>query len=151
MNSQRGFSLIEALIALVVLSIGLIGVAAMQLKALQSATAGYQRSVVTLAAVDAQERLWAELAQLTSADDCSVVTPQQARAPSSESVEEQWKNWWRDDDASNPLRSVNWENSSIELSPTVDCQFTITIDLGEGPGDIDDDVFTYTFRLPEKS
>nr|WP_298058037.1 type IV pilus modification protein PilV [uncultured Halomonas sp.] len=148
MNSQRGFSLIEALIALVVLSIGLIGVAAMQLKALQSATAGYQRSVATLAAVDAQERLWAELAQLT---DCSVVTPQQARAPSSESVEEQWKNWWRDDDASNPLRSVNWENSSIEPSPTVDCQFTITIDLGEGPGDIDDDVFTYTFRLPEKS
>ena len=44
MTRQRGFSLVEALIALVVLSIGLIGVAAMQLKALQSANAGYQRS-----------------------------------------------------------------------------------------------------------
>ena len=60
MNSQRGFSLLEALIALVVLSIGLIGVAAMQLKALQSANAGYQRSVASVAAVDAQERLWAQ-------------------------------------------------------------------------------------------
>lgn len=149
MIRQRGFSLIEALIALVVLSIGLIGVAAMQLKALQSATAGYQRSVVTLAAVDAQERLWAELAQLADGgDDCSVITPQQARAPSGVSVEEQWKNWWGDDDASNPLRSVNWENSNIKLSSSVDCQFTITIDLGDASGDIDD-VFTYTFRLPQ--
>lgn len=149
MTHQRGFSLIEALIALVVLSIGLIGVAAMQLKALQSATAGYQRSIVTLAAVDAQERLWAELAQLADGDDCSVITPQQARAPSGGSVEEQWKEWWNDDDSSNPLRSVNWENSSIELSSTVDCQFIITIEQGEGPGGIDADIFVYTFRLPK--
>ncbi|CAO1668206.1 Type IV pilus modification protein PilV [Halomonas sp. NYA30] len=149
MNSQRGFSLIEALIALVVLSIGLIGVAAMQLKALQSATAGYQRSVVTLAAVDAQERLWAELAQLADGDDCSVITPQQARSPSNDSVEEQWKEWWNDDDPSNPLRSVNWENSSIELSSAIDCQFTITIEQGEGPGSIDAETFAYVFRLPK--
>jgi prepilin-type N-terminal cleavage/methylation domain-containing protein len=69
-NSQRGFSLLEALIALVVLSIGLIGVAAMQLKALQSANAGYQRSVASVAAVDAQERLWAQLATLETGQTC---------------------------------------------------------------------------------
>lgn len=149
MSSQRGFSLIEALIALVVLSIGLIGVAAMQLKALQSATAAYQRSVVTLAAVDAQERLWAELAQLADGDDCSVITSQQALEPDGKSVEEQWKDFWDDDVPSNPLRSVNWKNSSIKLSPTVDCQFTIAIELGETPSGIDADIFVYTFRLPK--
>ncbi len=55
MTTQRGFSLVEALIALLVLSLGLVGVAAMQLKALQSASLGYQRSVASVAAVDAQE------------------------------------------------------------------------------------------------
>tara|TARA_R110000796_G_scaffold236277_3_gene355623 strand:- start:516 stop:932 length:417 start_codon:yes stop_codon:yes gene_type:complete len=138
MIHQRGFSLIEALIALVVLSIGLIGVAAMQLKALQSATAGYQRSVATLAAVDAQERLWAELPGLAHCTGIDI-----------DSVEAAWVEWWDDDDASNPLRNVNWAGSGI--SPGDDCEFTITIDLGEGPDDIDNDVFTYNFRLPEKS
>jgi type IV pilus assembly protein PilV len=62
-QSASGFTLIEALIALLVLSIGLLGVAAMQLKALQGAHAAYQRSIASLAAQDAQERLWSSLAE----------------------------------------------------------------------------------------
>ncbi|MFG6139444.1 type IV pilus modification protein PilV [Halomonas sp. B23F22_10] len=61
---QRGFTLIEALVALLVLTIGMLGVAAMQLKALQGAHAAYQRSIASLAAQDAQERLWARMAEL---------------------------------------------------------------------------------------
>lgn len=56
---NSGFTLIEALVALFVLSIGLLGVAAMQLKAMQSSHLAYHRSVATLAAQDAVERLWA--------------------------------------------------------------------------------------------
>ncbi|MBD3897939.1 type IV pilus modification protein PilV [Halomonas sp. ML-15] len=65
MNSaaSKGFTLIEALVALLVLSIGMLGVAAMQLNALQGAHAAYQRSIASLAAQDAQERLWAEMAR----------------------------------------------------------------------------------------
>ncbi|WP_075879576.1 type IV pilus modification protein PilV [Vreelandella massiliensis] len=147
-KSQKGFSLIEALIALVILSMGLMGVAAMQLKALQSATAGYQRSVATLAAVDAQERLWAELAQLNPADDCTVIDTaylQNVVPPETRSIEQKWKDGWNDDVASNPLRNVDWVASSITGS---DCEFTITIALGDGPGDIDGDEFVYKFRLP---
>lgn len=59
---DSGFTLLEALIAVLVLSIGLLGVAAMQLKAMQSAQVAYQRSVATLAAQDAVERLWASVA-----------------------------------------------------------------------------------------
>lgn len=62
-RTQSGFTLLEALVALLVLSIGMLGVAAMQLKALQGAHAAYQRSIASLAAQDAQERLWASLAQ----------------------------------------------------------------------------------------
>ncbi|WP_447554095.1 type IV pilus modification protein PilV [Vreelandella sp. EE22] len=59
MSIQRGFSLVEALVALVILSIGLIGMAAMQLKAVHSASDGYQKTLASVAALDAQERLWA--------------------------------------------------------------------------------------------
>ncbi|MBF7055111.1 prepilin-type N-terminal cleavage/methylation domain-containing protein, partial [Halomonas sp. KAO] len=53
--SNRGFTLVEALVALVVLSIGLLGVAAMQMKALQGAHIGYQRALASIIAIDAQE------------------------------------------------------------------------------------------------
>ncbi|MGR2740421.1 type IV pilus modification protein PilV [Billgrantia sp. Q4P2] len=62
-HAQSGFTLVEALIAVLVLSIGLLGVAGMQLRALQSAHMGYQRAVVSLAAIDAQERAWAALSE----------------------------------------------------------------------------------------
>lgn len=57
-NKQSGFTLIEALVAVLILSVGLLGVAAMQLKAMQSSHVAYQRSVATLAAQDAVDRLW---------------------------------------------------------------------------------------------
>ena len=57
-NKHSGFTLIEALVAVLILSVGLLGVAAMQLKAMQSSHVAYQRSVATLAASDAVDRLW---------------------------------------------------------------------------------------------
>lgn len=62
MNAGRraaGFSLIEALVALVVLAIGLLGIAGVQLKGLQSADLAIQRGIANIAAEDARERLWA--------------------------------------------------------------------------------------------
>lgn len=131
---QRGFSLIEALIALVVLSIGLIGVAAMQLKALQSANAGYQRSVASVAAVDAQERLWAEWAKET-VNNCDDIN-----------VEADWKLHWFANKDSNPLRNVNQEGSVIV--PVSDCDFTIVIDMGSRPDDTESYELSYSLRLP---
>ncbi|MGE6582513.1 type IV pilus modification protein PilV [Vreelandella aquamarina] len=130
--TQRGFSLIEALIALLVLSIGLIGVAAMQIKALQSATEGYQRSVVTLAAVDAQERLWAQLAQETSCDDMV------------DNILSDWQSsWFADSDT--PIRHFS---GGIELG-TAECEFNILITLNDNDSASTDETFTYTFRLPD--
>lgn len=59
MDKARGFSLVEVLVALVVLAVGLLGMAGLQLKGLQSAHAAYQRTLGTLVAEDAAERLWA--------------------------------------------------------------------------------------------
>lgn len=132
MKHQQGFSLIEVLIALVVLAFGLMGVAAMQIKALQSATEGYQRSVVTLAAVDAQERLWAQLAQEASCDDMV------------DNILSDWQSsWFADSDT--PIRHFS---GGIELG-TAECEFNILITLNDNDSASTDETFTYTFRLPD--
>jgi len=59
---QSGETLVEALVAMMVLAVGFLGLAAMQLKSLQSADAAVQRGLADLAAQDARERLWAALA-----------------------------------------------------------------------------------------
>ncbi len=51
MNRQSGFSMVEVLVALVVLAIGLLGIAALYLNSLQSGrTAIYRTQAITLAA-----------------------------------------------------------------------------------------------------
>ncbi|MCH4811662.1 type IV pilus modification protein PilV [Vreelandella neptunia] len=136
-NQQRGFSLIEALIALVVLSIGLIGVAAMQLKALQSANAGYQRSVASVAAVDAQERLWANLASLEKGQNCKDIN--------AFAVQSGWREDWFYGGDSTPLRNAIVAQSGIEPDSGNDkCQFTVTLVLGED----NNDKLDYIFSLP---
>lgn len=135
--TQRGFSLVEALIALLVLSLGLVGVAAMQLKALQSASLGYQRSVASVAAVDAQERLWAQLATLEAGQTCADINV--------DALEQAWANhWFQDNDT--PLRNVIESDSRITKGNGEDrCRFTVILALSED----DNDQFDYTFRLPE--
>ncbi|SEQ00883.1 type IV pilus assembly protein PilV [Ectothiorhodospira magna] len=58
-----GFSLIEVMVALLVLSIGLLGLAALQLTALRGAHSAYQHTLASIMAMDAGERLWLSLAQ----------------------------------------------------------------------------------------
>lgn len=58
---QKGFSLLEVLIAALVLAIGLVGLAGLNLKALQSTHSSYYRSIATMIAVDAEERAWIAL------------------------------------------------------------------------------------------
>lgn len=67
-RTLRGATLIEVLVAVVVLSVGLLGIAALQLKGLQSAHAAFQRTVATIIAHDAVERLWVARAGGTAID-----------------------------------------------------------------------------------
>ncbi|MDP3535340.1 MAG: prepilin-type N-terminal cleavage/methylation domain-containing protein [Halomonas sp.] len=129
MKHQQGFSLIEVLIALVVLSFGLVGMAAMQLKALQNATHGYQRSVVTLAAVDAQELFWAELAQGAVCSDMVA------------NVESEWDKYWFGDGSETPIRGFSGE---IKPNAAISCEFSIKITSASGSED-----YEHTFRLPD--
>lgn len=66
-----GFTLIEVLVALLVLSVGLLGIAGLQLTSLRSNHSAYLRSQATILAYDILERMRANRAQL---DDYASIT-----------------------------------------------------------------------------
>lgn len=132
-KTQSGFTLIEALIALLVLSIGMLGVAAMQLKALQGAHAAYQRSIASLAAQDAQERLWAEMAQ-----QGGLACPGEGEVNGTGA--NTWHGQW--------VEFLPGLNSS-PVSESGDCQFDISVGWSDSRFENEDaPVFEYTIRLP---
>lgn len=61
-DALSGLSLLEVLIALAVISIGLAGMAAMQMTTLQYVHSAHYRSMASTIALDLEERLWLEIA-----------------------------------------------------------------------------------------
>ncbi len=59
-HRQRGFGLIEVLVALTILSIGMLGLAAMQLNSLQNARESLNTTLATIMVRDINERAWAQ-------------------------------------------------------------------------------------------
>lgn len=57
LSHNSGFSLLEVLIALLILSVGLLGIAALQLVSLKTNHGAYQRSQATILAYDMMDRL----------------------------------------------------------------------------------------------
>ncbi|WP_168017053.1 type IV pilus modification protein PilV [Halomonas salinarum] len=131
----RGFTLVEALVALLVLSIGLLGVASMQLKALQSAHAGYQRSIASLAAVDAQERTWSELATLGTCPNDAQIS----------SVSTDWKGQW----FGSGTAMSDAGNSDIEETDA--CEYKVIVNWRESRLEAGNGSFEYIYRLPNLS
>ncbi len=69
-RTSSGFTLIEVLIALLVLSVGLLGLAALHLSSLQYAHSAYYRSIVSAAALKFEERMWLEAAEIAPGSGC---------------------------------------------------------------------------------
>ncbi len=141
---QQGFTLIEALVALLVLSIGLLGVAAMQLKSLQGAHAAYQRSIASLAAQDAQERLWAQL----SLDDGACPSWDDAKNIGGDDAASWDEAWVAYLPGLNSTEDGTGGSVTSEI-PNDNCEFNVTVSWSEGrfAGEEVPD-FSYTVRLP---
>jgi type IV pilus assembly protein PilV len=67
-RNQSGISLIEMLIALLVLSFGLLGLAGLQALSLKNNQSAYLRSQATLVAYDVLDRIRARRSELMAAD-----------------------------------------------------------------------------------
>lgn len=68
MAQNQGFSLVEVMVALLVLSIGLLGLAALQTTSLQYNTGSYFRTQATFLAYDIIDRMRANSAAVADAD-----------------------------------------------------------------------------------
>lgn len=123
----------EALVALVILSLGVLSVAAMQLKSMQSARSGYQRSLAAVAAVDAQERVWATIAHAQRCQDVPLA-----------SIESAWRDAWFFASGAPLSHGAAPDQCTITRSG---CQFDVTVQLDT----TDDDSgarMEYRFLLP---
>jgi len=67
-SHNKGFTLIEVLIALIVSSIALLGLASGQLKSLQYATNSFNYTVSLIQANNAIERMWGDICELQNGD-----------------------------------------------------------------------------------
>jgi type IV pilus assembly protein PilV len=67
-SRNHGFSLVEVLVALLVLSIGLLGLAALQTTSLQYNTGSYFRTQATFLAYDIIDRMRANLGAVANSD-----------------------------------------------------------------------------------
>ena len=79
-SDDKGFSLLEVLIAVLIIGFGLLGMAALQLKTVQNSHSAYQRTVASIIAMDATERLWINLAD--------------SPAKTSTTIETEWRQVW---------------------------------------------------------
>jgi type IV pilus assembly protein PilV len=94
-NRPRGFSLVEVLIAILVLSIGLLGLAGMQLQGAEGTNSAYFRSQATVIANELAERLHVnhlavdnndyEAINLVNLQACDGSTPPPTRCASDQS------------------------------------------------------------------
>lgn len=82
--SSRGFTLLEVLVALLVLSVGLLGLAALQTLGLKFNTQSYQRTQATLLLDDMIERMRSNPDGVANGDyDTLLKTPVSASSPPS--------------------------------------------------------------------
>lgn len=140
---QFGLSLIEVLIALLVLSIGLVGLAALHLNSLSGTHSSYYRSLASSIALDLEERAWVALAT-TSADCPNVMNP---NSPAFENFLDHW-------DAANANGFVGLPGLDVDvelLNGGGFPQWRLTVTWDEGRfDDVNDgrEEFVYTIRVP---
>lgn len=128
-RSQQAFTLLEALVALLVLSLGLLGMATVQLESLRGAHVGYQRSLASLAAQDAVELLWSRL----EAGHC----------PGLGAEEADWEARWR-------TRIPGLEGRVASGGEA--CRYVVTLEWPASRlADEGETSFVYTTRLPGES
>lgn len=128
---QGGFSLLEVLIAMLILAFGALGLAGLQMKTLQSSHSAYQRGLANIIAADTVERLWANAAA------AAPLTVPQIQAQ----VQQRW---------------LQTNNNNVTLPGLVttiiepaagDTLYTVQITWDETRFDDENTSFSYSFRL----
>lgn len=139
---QRGFSLIEVLVTMVVVGVGLLGIAALQAKSLQHAYASHQRTLATIQANDLVERLWASV--------CAIHEDNADAADNRDTIRDEWIADWQGDN-----RMPGWEGELEYDDTTTPPLYTVTINWTDSRIQLADDnadaaqSFVYRSAIPQ--
>lgn len=126
--NQRGISLIEVMVAMVVITIGFTSVTLLQMRSLQASHSSYQQSLAAVQAGDLVESLWANACVI---DEAGVLTD----------IEETWQEAHEDNDM-----MPNWEGSIEPLSTNATYEISIAWDDRLDSGNRR--TYTYIARIP---
>lgn len=88
MNSQQGFALLEALIAMFITAGVLLGLGVLHIKSVQQSALTTQRTIATIQASDLIDRMWASVCSL---DDGTTGLPTDDTI---EPIRDQWQSRW---------------------------------------------------------
>lgn len=88
-NSQQGFALLEALIAMFITAGVLLGLGILHIKSVQQSALTTQRTIATIQANDLIDRIWASVCSL---DDSTTGQPAATKV---NAIKIQWENRWK--------------------------------------------------------
>ncbi|HCU67341.1 MAG TPA: type IV pilus modification protein PilV [Rheinheimera sp.] len=128
---QGGFSLLEVLIAMLILAFGALGLAGLQMKTLQSSHSAYQRGLANIIAADTVERLWANAAAAAPLNVLQI----QAQ------VQQRWQQ------TNNNNVTLPGLVTTIVEPAAGDTLYTVQITWDETRFDDENTSFSYSFRL----
>lgn len=158
---NKGFTMIEALIALVVFSIGLLGLASMYSKSMMVTHSAYLRSLASIQAMDMAERMRANIAlnhsasgyELSVSDSMVATEPQQGCSELSRCTADQLRDWdtqnWLAD--TQALFGALFESASIAFNDADD-EYEIVLQWRErdpeaSAGGTGQDLIDFTYRV----
>lgn len=106
---SRGFSMVEVLVALLVLSIGLLGIAGLQLTSVRANQSAYLRGQAVMLAQQAMDRVRANMG---NADDYEIALSASAPASAATQAERDLQTWLQD-----LARALPAGDGAIEVTP----------------------------------
>ncbi len=130
-KQQGGFSLLEVMIAMLLLAFGALGQAVLQLKTLQSSHSAYQRGIANIIAADTVERLWAN----------SAAAAPQTVAQIQQQVQQKWSN------TENNNVTLPGLTTTIIAPAAGNNLFTVRVTWTESRFGNNNTTFTYSFRM----
>lgn len=124
-RDQRGVGLIEVLIAVLVLSIGFLGIAALQAKSLSTNNSAMARSMAVVASYSILDAMRADRANALAGKYNQTVTAN--ACPNTGTLAETQLNTWCNELAQN-LGAQASTTGTVNCSGTGDCTVTVTFD-----------------------
>ena len=129
-SRAHGFTLVETLVSLLVLSIGLLGVAALQLSSLKASTSASTRSQATFLAYDITDRMRANRTVATQSNAYNIAFGEGTASTPATVAEQDLKDWLA------RMHAVLGPNAQAQVQSLGDSLVTVQLRWNDTHGDV---------------